>query len=71
MDAISTTYLIVMPIITFFSVITAVYYSHKATHMKEIEELRQQLDELAQMKQDIATIKNDIAWIKEILKKEK
>jgi uncharacterized membrane protein (DUF106 family) len=71
MDAISTTYLIVMLVITFFSVITAVYYNHKTIHMKELDELRQQLDELSKMKQDIAEIKTDIAWIKEILKEKK
>jgi len=56
-----------MPIITFSSVLVAVYYSHKATHFKEIEELRKQLEEINNIKQDIATIKTDIAWIKKLL----
>jgi len=56
-----------MPIITFGSVLVAVYYSHKATHFKELDELRKQLEEIEDMKQDIATIKTDIAWIKKLL----
>jgi hypothetical protein len=56
-----------MLIITFGSVLVAVYYSHKATHFKEIDELRKQLEEIDNMKQDIATIKTDIQWIKQIL----
>jgi len=59
-----------MPIITFFSVMVAIYYSHKATHFKEIDELKEQLEEIEKMKEDIATIKNDIAWIKQILQDE-
>jgi len=60
-------YLITMPIITFASVLVAVYYSHKATHFKELDELRKQLEEINNIKQDIATIKTDIAWIKKLL----
>ena len=60
-----------MPIITFGSVLVAVYYSHKATHFKEIEELRKQLEEINNIKQDIATIKTDIAWIKKLLEDNK
>ena len=56
-----------MPIITFASVLVAVYYSHKATHFKELDELRKQLEEINNIKQDIATIKTDIAWIKKLL----
>jgi len=60
-----------MPIITFGSVLVAIYYSHKATHFKEIEELRKQLEEIEEMKRDIATIKTDIAWIKKLLEDNK
>ena len=67
MSLVYDTYLIIMPIITFSSVLVAVYYSHKATHFKEIEELRKQLEEIEDMKRDIATIKTDIAWIKKLL----
>ena len=49
----------------------AVYYSHKATHFKEIDELRKQLEEINNIKQDIATIKTDIAWIKKLLEDSK
>ena len=45
----------------------AIYYSHKATHFKEIDELKEQLEEIEKMKEDIATIKTDIAWIKKLL----
>jgi len=67
MSFVYDTYLIMMPIITFGSVLVAVYYSHKATHFKELDELRKQLEEIEDMKQDIATIKTDIAWIKKLL----
>jgi len=67
MDIIYDTYLLIMPIITFFSVMVAIYYSHKATHFKEIDELKEELEEINNMKQDIATIKTDIQWIKQIL----
>jgi len=64
-------YLLTMPIITFSSVLVAIYYSHKATHFKEIDELRKQLEEIEDMKRDIATIKNDIQWIKTLLENNK
>jgi len=67
MSFVYDTYLIMMPIITFGSVLVAVYYSHKATHFKELDELRKQLEEIEDMKRDIATIKTDIAWIKKLL----
>ena len=67
MSFVYDTYLIMMPIITFGSVLVAVYYSHKATHFKELDELRKQLEEIEDMKRDIATIKTDIAWIKRLL----
>ena len=67
MSFVYDTYLIVMPIITFSSVLVAIYYSHKATHFKELDELRKQLEEINNIKQDIATIKTDIAWIKKLL----
>jgi hypothetical protein len=60
-----------MLIITFSSVLVAVYYSHKATHFKELDELRKQLEEIEKMKEDIATIKTDIAWIKRLLEDNK
>jgi len=60
-----------MPIITFSSVLVAIYYSHKATHFKELDELRKQLEEINNIKQDIATIKTDIAWIKKLLEDNK
>jgi len=56
-----------MPIITFGSVMVAIYYSHKATHFKELDELKKQLIEIEEMKRDIATIKTDIQWIKQLL----
>ena len=71
MSFVYDTYLIMMPIITFGSVLVAIYYSHKATHFKEIEELRKQLEEIEDMKRDIATIKTDIQWIKTLLEKDK
>jgi len=71
MSFVYDTYLIMMPIITFGSVLVAIYYSHKATHFKEIEELRKQLEEIEEMKRDIATIKTDIAWIKKLLEDNK
>jgi len=64
-------YLLAMPIITFSSVLVAIYYSHKATHFKELDELRKQLEEINNIKQDIATIKTDIAWIKKLLEDNK
>ena len=67
MSLVYDTYLIIMPIITFSSVLVAIYYSHKATHFKELDELRKQLEEINNIKQDIATIKTDIAWIKKLL----
>jgi len=67
MSFVYDTYLITMHIITFASVLVAVYYSHKATHFKELDELRKQLEEIEDMKRDIATIKTDIAWIKKLL----
>jgi len=51
--------------------LVAVYYSHKATHFKELDELRKQLEEIEEMKRDIATIKTDIAWIKKLLEDNK
>ena len=71
MSLVYDTYLITMPIITFASVLVAVYYSHKATHFKELDELRKQLEEINNIKQDIATIKTDIAWIKKLLEDSK
>ena len=71
MSLVYDTYLIMMPIITFSSVLVAVYYSHKATHFKELDELRKQLEEIEDMKRDIATIKTDIAWIKKLLEDNK
>jgi len=70
MSFVYDTYLISMPIITFASVLVAVYYSHKATHFKELDELRKQLEEINNIKQDIATIKTDIQWIKTLLEKD-
>jgi len=71
MSFVYDTYLIMMPVITFGSVLVAVYYSHKATHFKELDELRKQLEEIEEMKRDIATIKTDIAWIKRLLEDNK
>jgi len=67
MSLIYDVYLLVMPIITFVSLTVAIYYSHRATHFKEIDELKEQLEDINNMKQDIATIKTDIQWIKQIL----
>jgi len=67
MSLIYDVYLLVMPIITFGSVMVAIYYSHRATHFKEIDELKEQLEDINNMKQDIATIKTDIQWIKQLL----
>jgi len=67
MSVIYDAYLLVMPIITFGSVMVAIYYSHRATHFKEIDELKEELEDINNMKQDIATIKTDIQWIKQIL----
>lgn len=69
MSFITDIYLLTMPLITFGSVLTAVYYSHKATHFKEIDELRKNLEEIDKMKQDIVEIKTNIIWIKKILEK--